>query len=388
MNIVYLSPHFPTQFFRFCQQLNVAGATVLGIGDAAYEELIPEIRYSLSEYYRVENMHDYDALIRACGFFTYKYGKIDRFESLNEYWLDTEARIRDDFNIRGVRSCDIEDVRRKSRMKEVFRQAGVPVARGRCVATLSEAREFATETGFPIVVKPDAGVGALNTYRLDSETELETLFSSGSLTDVIAEEFVSGELLSFDGLVDREGHLMFYTAHTFSQGIMETVNEDRHVHYYSLRQVPAELEKVGRAAVAAFGLEERFFHIEFFKTPNDRYVALEINMRPPGGYTTDMFNYANDIDIYRTWAELVTSGRSGLDFNRSYFCCYASRKHRHQYRYNHEEIMNRYAHLILEVVQVPGVFNRALGDIGYIFRSPDEPEILEVVDFIQNLETI
>ncbi len=388
MNIVFLSPHFPAHYFRFCQQLNAAGATVLGIGDAEYDTLNTEVRTSLTEYYRVEDMHDYDALVRACGFFTHKYGKIERFESLNEYWLSTEARIRDDFNIFGVRSCDIDDVRRKSRMKEIFRQAGVPVARGRRVASLAEARALTTEIGFPIVVKPDAGVGALNTYRIENEKELESLFSSDPSSDLIAEEFISGDLLSFDGIADREGRLVFYTAHAFSQGIMETVNEDRHVHYYSLRQVPVDLEKIGRASVEAFGLRERFFHIEFFKTPDNRYVALEINMRPPGGYTTDMFNYASDIDIYSTWAGLVTHGRSGLEYKRSYHCCYASRKNRHHYRHDHEEIMNRYKHLMLEVVQVPGVFRPALGDIGYIFRSPNIREVLEVIDFIQALNRV
>ena len=387
MNIVFLSPHFPAHYFRFCQQLNNAGATVLGIGDAAYDDLSPEVRSALVEYYRVVDMHDYDALLRACGYFTHQFGKLDRFESLNEYWLSTEARIRDDFNIYGVRSINIRDVRQKSRMKEVFRQAGVPVARGRRVASASEALSLAGEIGFPIVVKPDAGVGALDTYRLENEKELETLFNSGPLTDVIAEEFISGDLLSFDGLVDRDGQLIFYTAHTFSQGIMETVNEDRHVHYYSLREVPRELEEVGQNIIAAFGLKERFFHIEFFKKPDNRYVALEINMRPPGGFTTDMFNYANDIDIYRIWAELVVTGRTNFNYNRKYHCCYASRKHRHPYRHDHEEIMKRYTQLILDVVQVPGVFSPALGDIGYIFRSTDEMEILEVVDFIQELRT-
>ena len=386
MNIVYLSPHFPLHYIRFCHQLKAAGATVLGIGDADYDALVPAVQSALTEYYRVEDMHDYDSLVRACGFFTHKYGKIERFESLNEYWLSTEARIRDDFNIFGVRSRDIDDVRRKSRMKAIFRQAGVPVARGRRVASIDEVRRLTAETGFPIVIKPDAGVGALNTHRIENDTELEALFNSDSADDLIAEEFINGDLMSFDGLVDREGRLVFYTAHSFSQGIMETVNQERHVYYYSLRQVPEDFEEIGRAAVAAFGLRERFFHIEFFKTSGNHYVALEINMRPPGGYTTDMFNYANDIDIYRTWAELVTHGRTALEYERPFHCCYASRKNRHRYRYTHEDIMDRYGKLILEVVQVPGVFSRALGDIGYIFRSPDKEEILEVVGTIQGLD--
>ena len=117
--------------------------------------------------------------------------------------------------------------------------------------------------GYPVVLKPDAGVGALNTCRIENDGDLVAAFNSGSSVDLIAEEFITGELFSFDGLVDRDGRLIFYTAHTFSQGIMETVNEDRHVSYCSLRDIPVDLERVGRASVAAFGLRERFFHIEF-----------------------------------------------------------------------------------------------------------------------------
>lgn len=387
MNIVFLSPHFPSHYHQFCRRLKASGAKVLGIGDEVYERLLPEVRDALHEYYRVEDMHDYDALVRACGYFTHRYGKIDRFESLNEYWLGTEARIRDDFNIFGIRSREIDAVRRKSRMKEAFRKAGVPVARGRVVTDLTDARTLIAETGYPVVLKPDAGVGALNTYRIENDDDLVAAFKGGSAVDLIAEAFITGELFSFDGLVDRHGRLIFYTAHTYSQGIMETVNEDRHVSYCSLRHIPANLESVGRASVAAFGLRERFFHIEFFKTAGERYIALEINMRPPGGYTTDMFNYANDIDIYSIWAELLVQGGDPLTVERRYHCCYASRKHRYKYRRTHDEIMSRYGNVMQAVVQVPGVFSSALGDIGYIFRSPEAEEIAAIVEFIHALKS-
>jgi hypothetical protein len=163
---------------------------------------------------------------------------------------------------------------------------------------------------------------------------------------------------------------------------METVNEARHIHYYSMREIPAELERIGRSCLEHFSVRERFFHMEFFLTASGDYVALEVNMRPPGGYTTDMFNYTADIDIYRAWAELVVHGRVDLDYRRAYHCCYASRKHHTRYAHSHEEVLNRYGHLMLQVESVPGVFSSALGDIGYIFRSPDLEQINEVVGFI------
>jgi biotin carboxylase len=387
MNIVYLSPHFPPHYHRFCRHLKQAGANVLGIGDLPFDQLAAEVRAALTEYFRIDDMHNYDALLRACGFFTHKYGKIDRFESLNEYWLSTEARIRDDFNIPGVRCRDIDTIRRKSRMKDKFREAGVPVPRGKVVPTIAEARGLIAQTGYPVVAKPDAGVGALDTFRLDSEEDLVRFFAEKPAVDYIMEEFVSGDIYSFDGLADGNGNLVFYTAHTFSQGIMETVNEARHIYYYSLREIPPALETLGRACIKSFDVRERFFHIEFFETAPDTYTGLEVNMRPPGGYTTDMFNYACDIDIYRVWAELLVHGRTELPYARKYHCCYASRKNGRRYRHTHDDIMNRYGGFMVQVASVPGVFSSALGDIGYIFRSINLDAISEIIDFIHAAET-
>lgn len=386
MNVVFLSPHFPPHYFRFCMNLKQAGAAVLGLGDVPYDRLSPDVRNSMTEYYKVDDMHNYDALVRACGYFTHRYGKIGRLDSLNEYWLDTEARLRDDFNIFGVRGAEIDSIRRKSRMKDKFREAGVLVARGRVVQTVDDARSLIRETGYPVIAKPDAGVGAIATYRLNSEGDLDAFFQSKPHTDYIMEEFISGAIYSFDGLADRGGNPLFFTAHCFSQGIMETVNEARHIYYYSLRDIPAELEKIGRACLKAFGVKERFFHIEFFRTAPDQYIALEVNMRPPGGHTTDMFNYACDIDIYRIWAELLVHPRAQLNYRRDYHCCYASRKDNLRYAHGHEEILLRYGRFMVQIEKVPGVFSSALGDIGYIFRSENLDQILEIVRFIHQTE--
>jgi hypothetical protein len=386
MNVIFLSPHFPPHYFRFCLNLKQAGANVLGIGNEPYNLLLPDVRNSLTEYYKVDDMHNYDALLRACGYFTHRYGKIERLDSLNEYWLNTEARLRDDFNIFGVRGAEIDFIRRKSCMKDKFREAGVPVARGQVVQTVDDARSLIRQTGYPVIAKPDDGVGAIATYRLDNEKDLEAFFQSKPGTDYIMEEFISGAIYSFDGLADRNGTPLYYTAHAFSQGIMETVNEARHIYYYSLRNIPAELEKIGRDCLKAFEVRERFFHIEFFRTAADQYVALEVNMRPPGGHTTDMFNYACDIDIYRIWAELLVHDQTQLNYRRDYHCCYASRKHTYNYTFRHEDILARYGDFMVQIEKVPGVFSSALGDIGYIFRSKSLDEILKIVGFIHQTE--
>ncbi|MFV0436254.1 MAG: acetyl-CoA carboxylase biotin carboxylase subunit family protein [Desulfopila sp.] len=386
MNCIFLSPQFPPQYYHFSQQLGRAGANALGIGDTPYEALMPAVRQSLTEYYRVNRMDDYDELLRACGYFTHKYGKIDRIDSLNEYWLATEARLRDDFHVYGPKEREVLALRRKSVMKEKFREAGIPVAPGRLVTTLDDARQLIEETGYPVVAKPDSGVGALGTYRLENDTDLQNFIAHKPAEDYIIEGFVKGTIHSFDGLTDTTGKPVFLTSHVFSQGIMETVHEKRHLFYFSQKEIPAALQKAGLRCLDAFNIKERFFHIEFFHTKGDEFVGLEVNMRPPGGFTTDMFNYACNIDIYRIWAELLVKNETKPAVTRTYHCCYASRRDNIRYLHDHEEIIARYGEAICQVNRIPAVLASALGEVGYIFRVKEQRQMMEIVNFIHRTE--
>lgn len=383
MNFVYLSPHFPPNYFRFCANLRDLGANVLGLADEPYDLLYPDLRNALTEYYWINDLHNYDELIRALGYFTHRYGKIDRIDSLNEYWLETEAQLRTDFNIPGLNSNEIAKVKRKSLMKQTFVKAGVPVARGKVVQSVREAKRLINEIGFPVVAKPDIGVGAAKTYKIHNDHDLNQFFEIKPPLDYIMEEFVDGVICSFDGLTDREGTPVFYTAHQYSQGIMETVNQDMDVYYYSLREIPSDLEDAGRKVLKAFNVRERFFHFEFFRNKENQIIALEVNMRPPGGLTTDMFNYANDIDIYREWAHIMIHNRFTSEYSRKYHCGYIGRKMNRAYRYSHEQVLAAFGEKVVHHEHVSGIFSAALGNFGYLVRSPDLDEIYEMAEYIQ-----
>ncbi len=386
MNFVYLSPHFPPNYYPFCLRLKDLGVRVLGLADAPYEALRADLRASLAEYYRVDDMHDYDQLLRALGHFTHRHGRIDRIESHNEYWLETEAALRTDFNIPGIRSDAIETVKRKSRMKEIYRGAGVTVARGGIARSLPEALRIADEAGYPLVAKPDKGVGAAATFKIGNRDDLERFFARKPPVDYMIEEFIRGQIFSFDGLADGDGTLVFWTAHAYSQGIMETVNADDHIYYYSLRDIPPDLEEAGRRTAAAFGVRGRFFHFEFFRRADDgAVVGLEVNMRPPGGLTTDMFNYANDIDIYREWASVVVRNRFEAHWSRPYHCGYVSRKNGKRYARSHAEVLAALGGLVVHHTAMESIFRDAIGDFGYLVRSPGLEEILSAARVIQEL---
>lgn len=383
MNFIYLSPHFPPNYYLFCVSLNRLGVNVLGLADEPYDNLRPELRSALTEYYRVADMHNYDELLRACGYFTHRYGKIDRIDSHNEYWLETEAELRTDFNMIGLKVADMPPIKRKSVMKQVFVQAGLKVPRGNVVKNLSGAKKLIKETGYPVVAKPDIGVGAAKTYKIHNSKELESFFDQKTPVDYIMEEYIDGTICTFDGLTDREGNIVFFTSHQYSQGIMETVLHDDLIYYYSLREIPADLEEVGRITVKAFNIHERFFHFEFFRTHDNQLIALEVNIRPPGGMTTDMFNFANDIDIYREWANIIVHNKFTAEYYRPYHCAYVGRKFNRQYVHSQDEILAAFgACCIPHHEPISGVFSAALGDYGYVVRSPDLDEIVFIANYI------
>ncbi len=393
MNIVLLSPHFPPNYYNFAVALSRHGVNVLGVGDQPYERLRPALREALTEYYWVEDLHNYDQVLRACAYFTFNYGKLHRLESHNEYWLETDARLRTDFNIPGMKVHDITRAKRKSQMKQVLIDAGLDVARGTLVGTLGSAKRFIAEVGYPVVVKPDIGVGAADTHKLDNEIELERFFaqlaqSSAGATDYFMEEYISGTIGSFDGLTDHQGHVVFYTAHRYDRGVMEIVNNSLDLIYYSLRQIPSGLREAGLKAAEAFGLRERFFHIEFFHTNDvadatkDRWVVLEVNVRPPGGLTMDMFNYANDIDLYQEWANVVVLKQFLADYSRPYHCAHISRRYIYRYRRSHAEVLREYGPLIVYHGPLDPVLAHVMGDYVYLVRAPDLDDIQAARQFI------
>jgi hypothetical protein len=385
MNFVFLSPHFPPNYYQFAVALKNQGVTVLGLADETYDYLRPELKSSLTEYFRVNNMNNYDEVLRALGYFTHRHGKLDRLDSHNEYWLETEARLRTDFNIPGIRSDQIDRVKRKSRMRETFLNAGIKVARGRVVKDLKDAQELIEQTGYPVVAKPDIGVGAAATYKIQDENELKNFFETKPAVDYLFEEFVNGQICTFDGLTDREGKPVFLNSLEYSAGVMETVLDDSLIYYYTLREIPADLESLGRRTLEAFDVRERFFHFEFFRqTGTGDLLALEVNMRPPGGLTTDMFNYSCDINIYDAWASILAGkGFPYPDYTRKYFCCYASRKSNRSYAHSEQEILNAYGTKISHHESISGIFSGALGNYGYLVRSPDLDEVISIAKFIQ-----
>ena len=118
MNFIFISPAYPVTCTHFCDRLSKLGVNVLGIGDVPYDSLNDQLKAALTEYYYVQSLEDYEQVYHAVAYFVYHYGRADWLESLNEYWLPTDARLRSDFNIPfGTRENGIGVLVRKSEMK-------------------------------------------------------------------------------------------------------------------------------------------------------------------------------------------------------------------------------------------------------------------------------
>ncbi len=387
LNFVFFSPHFPGNSMEFCFYLREAGARVLGIGDVAYELLDEKLKNCLTEYYRITDMEDYDQIVRAVGYFTHIYGKIDRFESLNEYWLETEARIRTDFNIYGTKTDFIDNLKHKSKMKDFFRKSGVNTVRCHTWKSREKVMEFIQEVGYPVVIKPDSGSGASSTYKIHNEAELDAVVASATVhqpVPYIVEEFVDGIILTYDGLVDKSGTVVFENSHRFEQSIMKVVNTDDNLYYICLPSVAEKVREAGRSILRAFDVRDLFFHIELFERRRDaQLVALEVNMRPPGAWMTDAINYTYDTNIYRRWADMVVLDRVEEQTPGKYFTGYAARKDHKTYLHAHEEIMDRYGTAILNFNRIEEVFSRAMGNEAYQFRAETYEQVKEIINYIQ-----
>ena len=375
-NIIFISPNFPTNYWQFCRELKNNGMNVLGIGDQPYDELTQELKESLNEYYKVGSLENYDEVYRAVAFLTFKHGRIDWLESNNEYWLERDAGLRTDFNIRsGFQVDDMPRVKYKSKMKKYYIQAGIPAARYHMVEDLEGCKAFIAEVGYPVVAKPDNGVGASDTWKIEDEKQLETFLEKRMAgVSYIMEEFVYAEVNSYDAIIDADGEPMFETGNVTPMSIMDIVNNEDNSIYYIVKTLPEDTSKAGRAAVKSFGVKSRFIHFEFFRlTKNQKglgkkgdVVALEVNMRPCGGFTPDMINFAHSTNVYKIWADMIAFNKSTVPVGKHAYCAFAGRRDGKDFVMTDWDVMERYGGSIKMAERLPDVLSGAMGNQMYV----------------------
>ena len=392
MNFVFISPQFPEVYWHFCACLKEDGATVLGIGDTPYDQISYELKNALTEYYWLPSLEDYDQVFRAVAFFSYKYGKIDWLESNNEYWLAQDARLRDDFHITtGAGSEQMAQWQSKAGMKPLYAAGNVPTARQIRLGTFDDAKRFVRTVGYPVFAKPEKGMGSGGAFKIEDEAGLLRLFKECGDVPYVIEEFVEGQLCSYDAILDSHCLPLFENQEEFPPSMADVASQQLDMAYLSRPTVDPKLQKLGRAAAKSFGIKSRFVHMEFFRLTKGKkglgragdYVGLEVNVRPPGAYTPDLMNYAHSTDVYQIWADMVCFDRSAVrPGGPSYYCSYAARRDIYQYAHSHEEVLERYGDKIVQAVRMPDGLADDMGNFAYVARLGSKEEVDEYVAYV------
>jgi hypothetical protein len=315
--VVFVAPYFLEATLRFIDAVARLDGVRLGLVSTDPLEKLPiGIRRRLHAHWRIDDCLDVEQVIGAVHGLEGGLGRPARLIGTLEELQEPLAVARERLGIEGLSSAAAANFRDKSRMKDVLAARGLPCARHRLVAAVGEARDFAGEVGFPLVVKPPAGAGARNTFRVDDAAQLEATLAAqppSPRAPVLLEEFVAGEEHSFDAVV-VDGQPAWHSISRYLPGPLEVLRTDWIQWCVVLpRDIDgpeyAPIRQAGFAALGALGMSTGFAHMEWFRRDHGGIAISEVGARPPGAQFTSLLSYAHDVDFYRLWALLAALGR-------------------------------------------------------------------------------
>ncbi|MGB5707931.1 MAG: ATP-grasp domain-containing protein [Arenicellales bacterium] len=313
MNIIFIEPSFPHNQGQFVRALNAAGASVIGIGERPADYLDAEVRTWLHDYVQVRSVVDEPSLLKAVKMIQGKVW-VDRLEATVEAHIMPAATVREAAGIPGTSSRTAFLCRDKPAMKEALRRAGVPCAQSTRAESAEDARDFAAAVGYPLIIKPPSGAGAAGTFRVHDARHLETVIKESGLAQghaVAVEEFIEGhegyiDTLSIGGEVQQEFITHYYPnvleamRERWISPQMATTNRIDDPGYREVREMTRKVIKVLEIGTSAT-------HMEWFFGPKGLKFS-EIGCRPPGVGQWDVYNAANEFDIYFEWACALIHG--------------------------------------------------------------------------------
>ena len=386
-NFIMISPNFPMTYYKFAEALKNRGIRVIGIGDAFVHELDEKLTKNLEEYIQCYSLSNTHELINIVGHLKNKYGQIDFLESNNEFWMENDSILREWFNISsGIFRSEILKYKAKSEMKKYFELAGVKVAKYALSDNYDSVLKLVEEVGYPIFVKPNIGVGAAGTRRIKNNKDLQRFYNEKDNNQYIFEQFIDGSIYSFDGITNSKGEIIFKTAHKFCEVNDRIVEEEIDDAYFTYKTIPSEIDEMGEAIVKAFNLKARCFHIELFRLnkdhpglgKKDEFIALEVNMRPAGGYTPDLISFSAGASFYDIYADMIAYDENRQDMSKEkYYSISVSRRDKTRYKNDIGDIFKRYKDNITMHGRYPESIKEGMGDFFIMARFETLDEALE-----------
>jgi formate-dependent phosphoribosylglycinamide formyltransferase (GAR transformylase) len=314
VNVVFIEPAFPPTQRHFVRALAEVGATVIGVGERHADELDGELKGWMAHYHQVPSVVDAGVLTDAVRWVQDKVW-VDRLEATIEAHTLAAAQVRESCTIPGTSVRTAWLCRDKPSMKEALRAAGVPTAASAAVTTADEVHAFVGAVGYPIILKPRTGAGALDTTRVDDRAGLDDAlgrFGGQGVESIAVEEFVEGHEGFYDTVSVDGNAALDFVSHYYPNVLEAMRTRWISPQFVSTNRVDTapdyqELREMGARVNAALGIGTSATHMEWFFGPKGLRFS-EIGCRPPGVGAWDLYSAGNDIDIYREWANSVVHG--------------------------------------------------------------------------------
>jgi biotin carboxylase len=385
MKAVFLAPSYPPEMQQYTRGLAEVGADVYGVGDSPAAALPRSLKAHLHDYLQVPRILDQADVVERV--YQWLRGKsVDRILANWEVVVETAAHLRARCGVPGMSVDAVEGFRDKQLMKERVAAAGLRVPRAERVRTVAEVKAAAERIGYPLILKPIAGAGSADTYRVDDEDDLDrTLAKMRHVTECSCEEFISGEEFTYDTVCVNGVPAFRNVAHYLPKPLIARTNEWISPVIITVReQTQPKLQpglELGRQVLTALGMGDGFTHMEWFLKPNGEAVFGEIGCRPGGAHLVDQMNYTCDIDLFREWARVACWGKFEAETVRQYNAAIIFKRAKGRGRITRidglREFLRRHGdHVVEERLLRPGTHRRdwkqtLLSDGHIMLRHPD-----------------
>jgi biotin carboxylase len=248
---------------------------------------------------------------------------VDRVLSNWEPLVILAARLRERWGMPGMSVDAVRGFRDKQIMKERVQAAGLRVPKSRRVRTEPEVRAAAEEIGYPLILKPIAGAGSADTYKVTSDKELEVVLKAmRGVPEASCEEYVDGEEFTYDTVSINGRPRMENVTQYMPKPLEARTHEWISPIGISIRDLTqpklASGVELGRSVLKALKMGDGFTHMEWYLTPKGEAVFGEIGCRPGGAHIVDQMNYTSDIDLFREWARVACFGKFEAKRPRKY----------------------------------------------------------------------
>jgi biotin carboxylase len=322
MKVVFLAPNYPPEMQQYTRGLAEVGATVYGVGDTPASQLAPSVKRHLSDYLQVPRILDEDDVVARVHAWL-RGREVDRVLANWEVLVLTAARLRERFGLPGMSRDTVFGFRDKPTMKARVRAAGLRTPRSARVRTSAEIEAAVRELGFPIILKPVAGAGSADTWRVDSPEQLpQVIAAMRHVEEASCEEFISGEEFTYDTVCVGGRPVFENVAQYLPPALIARSREDVSPVIITVRDMQqpklAGGIELGRNVLGALKMGDGFTHMEWFRKPDGDTVFGEIGCRPGGAHLVDQMNYTCDIDLFREWARVCCWGRFEAPTRRKY----------------------------------------------------------------------